>query len=194
VWRLLLIINLLLAPAGAFAQTNADDYFHRGAQYYIFGEKTNAVRAIVNGLRVYPQDPKLNAVAQLLKRKDPEDQNQQKKNQQNQNQKQDQDQDQKQQGQNSKQKNKDEEQAKQDQEKKEGDKDKDKEQQQAQANSTDQRDKNPENVEEASLTETNMSPEEARQLLEAQQDNEKILIFAPENKPVNQQPGKFKNW
>jgi Ca-activated chloride channel homolog len=190
VWRSLLIINLLLAPVWTFAQTNADDYFHKGAQYYIFGEKTNAVRAIVNGLRVYPQDTKLNAVAQLLKRKDPEDKNQQKKNQQGQ--KQDQDQKQQDQGQNSDQKKKDEEQAKKEQEKKE--KDKEKEQQQAKANSSDQRDKKPEDAEQAAMAEAKMSPEEARQLLESQQDNEKILIFAPENKPVNNPAVKIKDW
>ena len=39
-----------------------------------------------------------------------------------------------------------------------------------------------------------MTPQEARQLLEAQKDDEKVLIFAPENQPVKTQAGKIKDW
>jgi Ca-activated chloride channel homolog len=123
--------------------------------------------------------------------------NKDQKDQKNQNQKdqkggeQDQKNDQ-QQSQQADQKKKDEEQAKQEQAKNGGDKEK--QQQQAQANSSDQRDKNPENQQQAAMAETTMSPQEARQLLESEQDNEKILIFGPENKAAPTQPGKFKDW
>jgi hypothetical protein len=39
-----------------------------------------------------------------------------------------------------------------------------------------------------------MTPQEARQLLEAEKEDEKILIFKPENHPLKPQPGKFKDW
>ena len=39
-----------------------------------------------------------------------------------------------------------------------------------------------------------MTPEEARQLLSEQKDDEKALIFAPENQPVKTQNGKIKDW
>jgi hypothetical protein len=39
-----------------------------------------------------------------------------------------------------------------------------------------------------------MSPEEAKQLLDSQQENEKILIFAPSNQPVSTLAGKIKDW
>ena len=97
-----------------------------------------------------------------------------------------------QQSQQADQKKKDEEKAKQEQAKKEGDKDK--QQEQAQANSSDKRDKDAEKGEPTAMAEANMSPQEARQLLESQQDNEKVLIFAPENKPINNPSGKIKDW
>ena len=97
-----------------------------------------------------------------------------------------------QQSQQADQKKKDEEKAKQEQAKKEGDKDK--QQEQAKANSSDKRDKDAEKGEPTAMAEANMSPQEARQLLESQQDNEKVLIFAPENKPINNPSGKIKDW
>src|SRR5580658_6234848 len=87
--RLLILNLLLLAPILAIGQTNAADYFHKGVQYYIFGEKTNAAREIYTGLRAYPTDQPLNAAAKLLQKKDPEDQNKSKNSQQNQKQDQD---------------------------------------------------------------------------------------------------------
>jgi Ca-activated chloride channel homolog len=72
------------------------------------------------------------------------------------------------------------EQAKQDQEKKE-----------QQARQSD--DKSQEQA-EAAMAQAQMSPQEARQLLEAQKDDEKVLIFAPENQPVKTQPGRLKDW
>jgi Ca-activated chloride channel homolog len=100
--------------------------------------------------------------------------------------------DQQQQSQQGDQKKKDEEKAKQEQAKKEGDKEK--QQQQAQANSAEKGDKDTEKGEATAMAEAKMSPQEARQLLDSQQDNEKVLIFAPENQPVQNQPGKFKDW
>jgi len=78
------------------------------------------------------------------------------------------------------------EQAKKDQEKKE-------QQQQAQAKQGEQKDKSPEEAQQAAAA-GQMTPEEARQLLSEQKDEEKALIFAPENQPVKTQSGKIKDW
>jgi Mg-chelatase subunit ChlI len=186
VWRLLLILSLLIAPGWAIGQTNADDYFHSGAQDYIFGDKKKAATEIYTGLKVYPSDLKLNAVAKLLQKKDPEDQNQSKKNQQNQDQKKDQQQQQqKQQNQKSDQQKKDEEKARQEQAKKDQEK---KEQQGEQKDNQEEKDK------QASATELHMSPQEARKLLDELKDDAKVLLFSPTNQPINAQRGKFKNW
>ena len=40
-----------------------------------------------------------------------------------------------------------------------------------------------------------MTPEEARQILAEQKDEEKALVFRPNyNQPIKPQPGKFKDW
>ena len=39
-----------------------------------------------------------------------------------------------------------------------------------------------------------MSPQEARQLLEAMKDDAKVLLFSPTNRPINIQRGKVKDW
>ena len=44
------------------------------------------------------------------------------------------------------------------------------------------------------MAQAQMTPQEARQLLEAQKEDEKVLIFAPENQPLKSQPGKVKDW
>ncbi|HEY3855921.1 MAG TPA: VWA domain-containing protein [Verrucomicrobiae bacterium] len=136
------------------------------------------------------------------KDKDKKDQKDQ-KNQQNQQNKQDQknqkdqkdQQDKKQDQQKSQQadqKQKDEEKAKE-QAKNQGDKDKDKQQQKT-SGGKDKDDQKPGDEEQQAGAEAAMSPQEARQLLESQQDKEKVLIFAPDNQTAKPQPGKFKDW
>jgi Ca-activated chloride channel family protein len=97
------------------------------------------------------------------------------------------DQKQEQQGQSDQQK-KDEEKARQEQAKKDQEK---KEQQAGQGEPNDQ---GQEKGEPAAMAEARMTPQEARQLLEAQQGDEKVLIFPPENRPVKTQAGKIKDW
>jgi hypothetical protein len=198
VWRLLLLVNLVLLPILAVAQS-ADDYFHNGAQYYIFGEKEKAQKQIVTGLQLYPADPKLSAVAQLLKKKDEQKQQnkqgkneQQKKDQQSQQQESQQQQsaqqDKDKEGQKSEQQKKDEEKARQEQAKK----DEEKREQQAKENAGDQ-DKT--NGEQSAVAQAQMmTAQEARQLLDDQKDDEKVLIFAPSNQPISTLAGKIKDW
>ncbi len=113
------------------------------------------------------------------------DQNQQQQQSSKQDEKKDQKQDQ--QGKSDQQK-KDEEKARQEQAKK------DQEKKQQQAQQGEQNDKGQENGEPTAMAAARMTPQEARQLLEAQKDDEKVLIFAPENQPVKTQAGKIKDW
>jgi Ca-activated chloride channel family protein len=70
---------------------------------------------------------------------------------------------------------------------------KDKEKQEQQAKAEEKRDKPPEETQQAAAA-GRMTPEEARQLLSEQKDEEKALIFTPENQPVKTQNGKIKDW
>ena len=78
--QIIAAISLIIAPLSLMAQT-AEDYFHRGAQFYVFGEKEKSKAEIVTGLGKYPTDPQLNQMASLLKKEEQE--KQQNKGQQN---------------------------------------------------------------------------------------------------------------
>jgi Ca-activated chloride channel family protein len=121
---------------------------------------------------------------QNQEQKDQENQQQQQaKNEQNQGQGQKSDEQKKQE---EEQKRQQQEQAKKDQEKKE-------QQEAQQAKEGEQKDKSQEEAQEAAAA-GQMTPDEARQLLSEQKDDEKALIFAPENQPVTTQSGKIKDW
>jgi Ca-activated chloride channel family protein len=137
------------------------------------------------------QQQKQNQDKKDQKNQDQKDQQQQQgqdkkdeKSQQQQSAQQDQ---QKDQNKKSEQQKKDEEKARQEQAKK----DQEKKAQQAQKGD-DKKDQD--KAEAAAMAQAQMTPEEARQLLEAQKDDEKVLIFAPENRPLKSQPGKVKDW
>src|ERR1035437_10397874 len=81
--RLSLLISLSLLflswqKAGA-QLAPADDFFHRGAQFYISNNIPEAKKAVGDGLKFYPDDDKLKKLDELLKQ-----QNQQQKDKQNQ--------------------------------------------------------------------------------------------------------------
>ncbi len=192
-WRLLLILELLLAPGWAFGQTNADGYFHAGAQNYIFGDKAEAKKAIDTGLGIYPTDEKLNAVARLLLRKDPENQNQPKNSPQNQKQNQDQKNQQNQQPQSGAQNQQNQQNQAQQQSGKQG-----QQNQSGQANATKKGQQGKESAPDqqtASGTPVPMTIQQAMQMLDAQKDGQKVLIFSAQNQPGQTVPGKtIKDW
>ena len=134
---------------------------------------------------------------QKNQKNDKDQQNQQ--NQQSQEQK---DQEKQQQQQSSKQNQKNGQDQKSEQEKKQEEeqkrqqeqakKDEEKKQQQAQAKAGEAKDKSQEEAQQAAAGQ--MTPQEARQLLSEQKDDEKALIFSPENQQVTTQTGKIKDW
>ena len=176
--KILLIVSLALTPVALPAQT-AEDHFHRGAQYYVFGEKTNAILEVVTGLRKFPDDEKLRAFAELLRK---EQEKQQQQSQPNQDQKQDE------KKQDSQEQNQQKQQAKQDQKdqpqpQSPENKDQQKQAPQQAKSSADQQKGKPEDQQQdkgaAQIAAHAMTQQEAKQLLDAQKGEEQFLQFRP---------------
>jgi Ca-activated chloride channel family protein len=181
----LIALLLLLTWQKVGAQlAPAEDFFNGGAQLYISNNVPAALERVEMGLKTYPDDEKLKKLEQLLKQQ--QEQNQQQQNQQQQNQQNDQQkksdepkkpdqqkqdsQQQKQDQQNQSDQKKDDEQKPQAQKKDSGDKPKDEKQDQQQGQP---------------VKPGEMTPEEAKRLLDAQKNNEQLLQLKPENKPHN---------
>src|SRR5438045_6150766 len=76
-----LILSLLLLPLPLLAES-ADDYAHRGAQKYIFGDEDGAKREVASGLAKFPNDRELQEMVRLFPDKKNNSQGQNKKDQQ----------------------------------------------------------------------------------------------------------------
>jgi len=190
VYKPTLIINLCLLSFGVAAQT-AEDYFHRGAQFYIDGQKQSAQREVVTGLTKYPKDPLLNGLSVLI-RKEEEQQQQKQQQQQQQDQsksEQQKQQQQQQQQQSSEQQNQDQQQQQAAQQKQE------QEQKQSAAQAgKESKEKSEEKAQEAAdYAAGKMTPEQARQLLDSQKSDELILTNRPEAKPIDRTKP-FRDW
>jgi len=188
--RLLISLSLLLLVwQKASAQlAPAGDFFNGGAQLYISNNIPAALERVEMGLKTYPDDEKLKKLEQLLKQQ--QQQNQQQQNQQQQNQ-----QNQQQQSQNDQQKKSDE-QKKQDQQKqdsqqskqneqKQSDQKKEEEQKQQEQkkDSSDKpKDEKQEQQQAQPVKQGEMTPEEAKRLLDAQKGHEQLLQLKPQDK------------
>jgi len=175
--RLLISLSLLLAWQAAHAQT-AEDFFNSGAQLYISNNIPSALERTESGLKLYPDDVKLKKLEELLK------QQQQSQSQQNQQQQQNQ---QNQQGQ-SKQQQKNQ-QSQPQQQNSSGQQNQQKQNQSGQQNKQQQNQSGKKGNEEQQSAEKQgqqMTPEEAKRLLDAQKGNEQILQWKPPGKPENQ--------
>jgi hypothetical protein len=98
----LIILSAILVPFSLVAET-ASDYVHRGAQKYIFGQDAAAEAEITTGLRKFPNDPELQEMTKLIRKKPPKDnsgQNQKQQSSQKDNNQQDKQESQSQQNQN----------------------------------------------------------------------------------------------
>jgi hypothetical protein len=195
--RILASASLLLGLSLANADT-ADDYYHRGAKHYIFGEKQKAVLEVDSGRRQYPDDPKLNQLASLLAKEDQQkqqpqqDQNEQQKDEK---QKEEQKQDKQKQDEQQAQQEKPEE-SRQDQEQQSAqspdDKQKEDQQRQAQQNQPGQQDEKQPESEDGQAVMARMTPQQAIQLLESFKTEERTMIFTPPK--TNRQDRIFKDW
>jgi Ca-activated chloride channel homolog len=191
--RLLISLSCLLFLAGQRAGAQlapADDFFHSGARYYISNSVPQAKDVVEQGLKLYPNDEKLKKLWELMNQQQ-QQQQQQQQNQQNQqqNQSQSQQQDSKDQQKQDQQKNQD--QQKKDEEKKKEEQQKQQEQKRDQQqkdqdkdNKDKDADKDKDKAQQAQPVKAGeMTPEEAKRLLDAQKGNEQLLQLKPQDKP-----------
>ena len=175
--KIRLIVSLALAPWALCAQT-AEDHFHRGAQFYVFGEKSNAVVEVATGLQKFPDDEPLRALADILAKQEEQQQNQQ-PNQQ----KKPEDQEKQQE---------DQPQGKQDQQ--EPQDKKDPEQQQAKSSGEQKANEREKGEPSQPLPAHAMTPQEAQQLLDAQKGEEQFLQFKPVTEKPERRQRPIKDW
>lgn len=175
--RLLLSLSLLLALPAAFAET-ADDIFHGGAVNYLSNNIPKALEVVTNGRALFPDDIKLKKLEELLKQQSQQQQQQQqqKDEQQKQDEKKDQ---QSKPDQKDDQKKKDEEKSQKQADKKE----QEKKQDQQQSKQSDDKSKEKADEKQQQLAAHAMTPQEAKQLLDAQKGDEKVLPFMPQGEP-----------
>ena len=180
-----LSVLLIAAPKLCAQLAPAEDFFNSGAQLYISNNIPAALERTEMGLKTYPNDEKLKKLAQLLKQQQEQQQQQDQQKQQqpsqndqpkNSDEKKKQDQPQQQNQKKDQQKQSDqkkgEDQKQQEQKKDSGDKPKDDKQDQQQG-------------QPAKAGE--LTPEEAKRLLDAQKGNEQLLQWKPENKSPHPQ-------
>ena len=188
--RLLLPISvsLLLAWQAARAQT-ADDFFNSGAHAYISNNIPSALQSTEAGLKQFPDDVKLKKLYELLKQQQ-QQQSQNSQSQQNQNQQSQQQKSSGQQNQQQRNQQNSQEQQKQNEQNQSGQKNSEQQNQQQQSSGQKQQNQNEQNQQ----TEAGqMTPEEAKRLLDAQKGDEQILQMQPPGKSENQnQP--IKDW
>jgi Ca-activated chloride channel family protein len=180
----------------------ADDFFNQGAQLYISNNIPSALGQVESGLKYYPEDEKLKKLEELLKQKQQQQQNQQQQNQK------DQSQDQKQQNQSQQQKDQQSQQQKSDEQKKQqqdqnkasdqqkkdepkqseadqkkSDEEKKQEQQKSAAEKKEGGKPEDQKGEGQPVASGQMTPEEAKRLLDAQKGDEQVLKLQPKDKP-----------
>jgi Ca-activated chloride channel family protein len=175
----LLLLPLFFAAQKVCAQlAPADDFFNGGAQAYISNNIPAALERTEDGLKIYPNDDKLQKLEKLLKQQQQQQQQQQNQSQQQQSQSQ----------QNSKnQQNQQQNQQQQSQQNSQDQKKSDEQKQSEQQKSSEQKSNDKENQNgENQTTAGQMTPEEAKRLLDAQKGDEQVLQMKPQGKPQDQ--------
>lgn len=202
----LIILNLLLLPCWLPAQT-AEDYFHAGAQRYVFGKKEEAKTAVLTGLQKFPTDSQLRQLLAFFREEEQKKQQQQNKSDEQKQQEKDQQQQQQQQAKNDQkdQKKKKDEQKKKDepsadekkdqsdQQRAEDKKGQDTKKGDKNSGKPDDKSKEPQQA-EAAYALGHMTMQQAQQLLDAQKNEERTFVFGPLAPPTNSNSRTFKNW
>ncbi len=181
-------VSLLMAWQAACAQT-ADDFFNSGAHFYISNNIPQALAPVEEGLKRYPDDVKLKKLYELLKQQSQQQSqnNQSQQNQQNQSQQQKSNSRQKQQQQKQQPSQQNSQQQKQNEQNQSGQKNAGQQEQKSGEKQENQ------NEQGQPVAAGQMTPEEAKRLLDAQKGSEQVLQLKPRGKPENQnQP--VKDW
>jgi Ca-activated chloride channel homolog len=193
-------VSLLLAWQAARAQT-ADDFFNGGAQLYISNNVPSALEKVENGLKIYPDDGKLKKLEELLKQQQ-QQQSQNNQSQQDQQNQQNQSQQQQSQPNSNSQKNQqsqnqpqrqssqknlqDQPKASEQRQNQSGEKkdasEKQSEQQKSSGEKKDADRQDQQNAGGQPVASGQMTPEEAKRLLDAQKGDEQILQLQPKGK------------
>jgi len=150
---------------------NADDFFHTGAQAYLTNNIATAKDQVAKGLKLFPDDVKLKKLDELLKQQQQQNQQQQQQKQSQQKQSQSKQDQQKQQSEKQKEQQKQQEKEKQQQQKN----------QNHNQNQQQQAEKQPQK--ENQTPPGQMSPEEAKRLLDSQKGDEQLLPASQKEKP-----------
>jgi Mg-chelatase subunit ChlI len=169
-----ILVALVLSSLAARAET-ADDFFHGGAVNYLSNNIPQALEVVTNGRALFPDDIKLKKLEELLKR---QSQQQSQNNQQKQDKQNQQQQDQQQQ-----QQQKEEQQQSQAQPQKQ----EEKQAQSGSAQSSQEEKKQNEQREAAPARAGQMTPQQARQLLDAQKAEEAMIPIKLEEKPESRE-------
>jgi len=169
--RRLISLSLWLAVPTAWAQT-AEEFFNGGAQLYISNNIPVALEKVEAGRKQYPDNEKLKKLEELLKQ---QQQSQSQQNQQDQNQK---DQQKQQQQKDQKQDQKQNQQNKPDQ--KQGDRQKES---QPKPQDQEKNGQKPDQKRETQGKPAQMTPQEAKRLLDSEKNEEKLLMARPDGKP-----------
>jgi Ca-activated chloride channel family protein len=188
-------ISLLLLTLRAMGAQTADDFFNSGAQLYISDKIPPALEKVESGLKIYPDDARLKKLEALLKKQQSQNsQSQQNQNQQQQSQQQQNKQQSQQQksngGQNQQQQDKQSSQKGSQDQQKQGEQKQNeaaqKKGEQGQQNSSAPKmapTKSDQNTGGQPVAPGQMTPEEAKRLLDAQKGDEQILKMKPMEKP-----------
>ena len=166
--RLLISLSPLLfwwQNAGA-QLAPADDFFNGGAQFYISNNIPAALERVESGLKIYPDDVKLKKLEQLLKQQQQQSRQNQ-KNQQNQSKQ-------------SQQKNQES------QPQKSGGQQNQQPNQPNQPQPQNNPGENKQAQQASAMKGREMTPEEAKRLLDAQKGDEQFLQLKPRGKPEDQ--------
>jgi Mg-chelatase subunit ChlI len=166
--RLLISMSLCALALQKVCAQSADDFFHTGAQAYLTNNINTAREQVDKGLKLYPDDIKLKKLDELLKQ---QQQQQQQQNQQNQQQQ--------------KQNQQNQAKSKQDQQKQQ-EKQKDQQKQQQQKQQQNQNQNQPQGEKPQPKEQQppgQMSPEEAKRLLDSEKGDEMLLPPSQKEKP-----------
>jgi Ca-activated chloride channel homolog len=195
-------ISLLLLTLRATSAQTASDYFNSGAQLYIGDDKEAALKKVEDGLKIYADDEKLKKLEALLKEKQQSQSSQSQQNPQKQQQdKQQPPQQQQANGQKNQQQQNQQEPGKSSQDQQGEEKqgpgraerdEKERAKQEGQQGSSAQ-EKGAEKTDQRSGGQLGqMTPEEAKRLLDAQKGDEQILQMKPVGKPPDNRP--LRDW
>jgi Ca-activated chloride channel family protein len=172
----LLPLLLVFAAQKICAQlAPADEFFNGGAQLYISNNIPAALEKTEGGLKIYPNDEKLQKLEKLLKQQQQSQSSQSQQNQQNQSQ---QNQSQSQQNSNSQKNQQQNKQQSQEQKQNPADQKKDEQKSNDDKKENESGDKQP--------VAGQMTPEEAKRLLDTQKGDEQVLQLKPQGKPQDQ--------